>query len=280
MSIPNKGPRIMKRIHIVGVSPRTGTTLMAEAIKTCYHIDYHTTHEDRLFSRAPGNPDIFLTKNPKDIIIAGPSLRVDPDLYVVCMLRDPRDIICSKHKKDPDRYWASLRYWKMYSKEAERLKGHPKFILIRYESFVSNPDDVQNILSDRMPFLEKKAPFSDYHNVASVSDSSQKALSGVRPIQPTSVGRWRNHKNRIAGQLKLHGSLADDLIRFGYEENDQWLDELKGIEPDLSAGHFPEYMTLKKRVSLKFGKYLEAGRRIFEQMIGHRIRITHPKKWF
>lgn len=279
MAIPKKGPRIMKRIHIVGVSPRTGTTLMAEAIKTCYHIDYYTTHEDRLFTRAPGHPDIFLTKNPKDVMIAGPSLRVDPDLYVICMLRDPRDIICSRHKKDPDRYWASLRYWKMYSKEARRLQNHPRFILIRYESFVSDPDKVQDILSARIPFLEKNVPFSKYHEAASVSDSSQKALSGVRPIKPTSVGRWRDHKERIAGQLKLHGSLTDDLISFGYEEDNHWLNELDGVKPDLSPSHFPEYMTFSKRVSLKFGKYLEAVRRMVEQMMGRRIRITHPKKW-
>lgn len=270
----------MKRIHIVGVSPRTGTTLMAEAIKTCYHIDYYTEHEDRLFTRAPGRPDIFLTKNPKDVMIAGPSLRVDPDLYVICMLRDPRDIICSKHRKDPVRYWASLRYWKMYSKEALRLKDHPRFILVRYESFVTDPDKVQDRLSARMPFLEQLAPFSQYHNVASVSDSSQKALSGIRPIKPTSVGRWREHKERIAGQLKLHGSISEDLIRFGYETDDRWMNELKGVEPDVSPGHFPEFMGFKKKVFLKFGKYLEAARRLLERAAGRRFRITHPKKWF
>lgn len=270
----------MKRIHIVGVSPRTGTTLMAEAMKTCFHIDCYTQHEDRLFSRAAGVCDIFLTKSPKDIMIVGPSLKTDTDLYVICMLRDPRDIICSKHKKDPDRYWASLRYWKMYSKEADQLNNHPRFILIRYESFVTNPDKVQNHLSNRISFLEKRAPFSQYHKKTTVSDSSQKALSGVRPIRPTSVGKWKEHKERVAGQLKLHGPITKDLIRFGYEKNSQWLDELEGVEPDLSPSHFPEYMTFKKSISVKLGKYLEAGRRAFEQMINRRIRITHPKKWF
>ncbi len=113
----------MKRIHIVGVSPRTGTTLMAEAIKTCFKIDSYTTHETSLFSRPRGKNDIFLTKRPGDIMIVGPSLRVDPHLFVVCMIRDPRDIISSKHEKNPDRYWASLRYWKLYM-----TNYHPRFI--------------------------------------------------------------------------------------------------------------------------------------------------------
>lgn len=269
----------MKRIHIVGVSPRTGTTLMAEAMKTCYKIDYYTTHEDRLFSRAPGRPDIFLTKSPKDIMIVGPSLKVDPDLYVICMLRDPRDIICSKHKKDPDRYWASLRYWKLYIQALKKLADHPRFIVIRYEDFVSKPDQTQQQLSSRIPFLTELTAFSNYHNKAAVSSSSSKALSGVRPIKPTSVGRWRNHKARIAGQLELHGDLSNDLVRFGYEENNQWLEELKNIEPDLNPSHFPEFMSFRKKTSSKSGKYLEAGRRMLEQKIGRRIRITHPKKW-
>ncbi|SMO32222.1 sulfotransferase family protein [Fodinibius sediminis] len=269
----------MKRIHIVGVSPRTGTTLMAEAIKTCFHIDYHTNHEDRLFVRAPGQPDIFLTKSPKDIMIVGPSLKVDPDLYVICMLRDPRDIICSRHKKDPDRYWAGLKYWKRYSRAAERLKKHPRFILVRYESFVSDPDQTQQLLSERIPFLRQTALFSEYHKAATVSDSSKEALRGVRPIKPTSVGRWHNHKERIVGQIEQHGPLSDDLIRFGYEKNDDWMEELEGVEADLRPSHFPEFMTIKKSVFLKLGKYSEAIRRIIEQLIGRRIRITHPKKW-
>lgn len=270
----------MKRIHIVGVSPRTGTTLMAEAMKTCYRIDSYTSHEDRLFSRAPGQPDTFLTKSPKDIMIVGPSLKVDPDLYVICMLRDPRDIICSKHKKDPDRYWASLRYWKLYSKEVQKLETHPRFILVRYEDFVSNPDQTQHKLSSSIPFLEKITAFSNYHNEAAVSSSSTKALSGVRPIKPTSVGRWRDHKPRIAGQIELHGDFTNDLIRFGYEDDDQWLEELRNVEADLRPSHFPEYMSFRKASASKFGKYLEAGRRVIEQRIGRRIRITHPKKWF
>lgn len=269
----------MKRIHIVGVSPRTGTTLMLEVMKTCYQIDSYSTHEDRLFTRAPGQPDIFLSKRPRDVMIVGPSLKADPDLYVICMLRDPRDIISSKHKKDPDRYWSSLRYWKYYSQEIQKLAAHPRFIVIRYEEFVSNPDQVQQELSSHMPFLEEKATFSNYHNVATVSDLSSEALSGIRPIKPTSVGRWRDHKARIAGQLELHGDITNDLIQFGYEQDDRWLEELRGIEPDLAPSHFPEYMSSLTKVSSKLGKYLEAGRRIIEQRIGRRIRITHPKKW-
>jgi len=269
----------MKRIHIVGVSPRTGTTLMAEAMKTCFAIDCFAQHEKSLLSRPKRDCDIFLTKSPSDIMIVGPSLRVDPDLYVICMIRDPRDIICSKHKKDPGRYWTSLKYWKLYSKMLDRLKGVPRFIPVKYEVFVSKPNEVQEQIAKEIPFLKKKTLFSQYHESVSVSEASKKALREVRPIKPTSIGRWRNHKNRVVGQLQLHGPITEDLIKYGYEKDDRWLRELEGVEPDLSPSHYSEFMTFTKRRRLTFGKYLEAGRRIIEHKIGQRIRITHPKKW-
>lgn len=270
----------MRRIHVVGSSPRTGTTLMAEALQTCCNIDKYTKHEVRLFSRAEGSWDIFLTKSPKDIMIVGPSLRVDPDLFVIYMLRDPRDIICSQHRKRADRYWAGLKFWKTYSRMGQKLKDHPRFITVRYEHFVSEPDKVQEKLTEEIPFLEKKISFSRFHEFADVSDSSEEALGGVRPIRPDSVGKWRQHKERIAGQLELHDRLPEDLIRFGYEKDYKWMEELEDVVPDISPGHFPEYMTLRKRWGLRLGRYLEAAKRAFEQLIGSRIRITHPKKWF
>lgn len=164
----------MKRIHIVGLSPRTGTTLMAEAMKTCFSIDCYASHEMQILSRPKNDCNIFLTKAPSDIIIVGPSLRVDPDLYVICMIRDPRDIICSKHKKDPDRYWASLKYWTYCSKVYDRLVGHPRFLPIRYESFVSNPDETQKFIEQCIPFLEKTSLFSQYHQSGTISKNRKR----------------------------------------------------------------------------------------------------------
>ena len=85
----------MKHIHITGTSPRTGTTLMAEAMIACFEIDEYTDHEDPIYSLPRGNPDIFLTKNPQDTLVAKSFLRLFPDLYIICMIRDPRDIIVS-----------------------------------------------------------------------------------------------------------------------------------------------------------------------------------------
>ena len=230
----------MLRIHIVGCGPRTGTTLMAESMIACFEIDIHNKHEDRIFAWPPRWGRIFLTKAPKDILVAETALHLMNNLHVIYMLRDPRDMISSRHGLDPDRYWAGLRYWKTYSPIGRKLEFHPRFITIRYEELIAQPDVVQDKLSQRMPFLIERARFSRFSEYAQPSKESTLALKGLRPPSPASVGNWRNHRARVAGQIQLHGSVTPDLIAYGYEPDDAWERELNDVEPDLTPSHFPE----------------------------------------
>jgi hypothetical protein len=210
-------------------------------MKVCFDIDAYCSHERRIHNVPPSEGgNIYLSKAPKDVLVVGPLLRVNPKLYVIYMVRDPRDIITSKHESDPDKYWTGLRHWRTYTRYAERIEDHPRFITVRYEDFVRSPDSTQEKLHRRMPFLEKVAPFSCYHEVAEPSENSLNALGSVRPIAPTSVGRWRDHLPRVAGQIEIFGSITDDLIKYGYEEDDSWEGILEGVEPDLTASHWPD----------------------------------------
>tara|TARA_R110002096_G_scaffold61775_9_gene153452 strand:+ start:6491 stop:7222 length:732 start_codon:yes stop_codon:yes gene_type:complete len=233
----------MHRIHIVGASPRTGTTLLAEAMLACFDIDLHGGHETRIFARPPRPGRIFLTKAPRDILLAERALAANPALNVVYLLRDPRNIIVSKHRRAPDRYWAGLKFWKAYTPVARRLADHPRFITVRYEDLIRDPDRVQEQLRARLPFLDVTAPFSRFHEVARPADDALTALGGVRPIAAQRFDQWRDHRPRIVGQMQQHGSLAADLIEFGYEPDDAWLAELDGIEPDLSPSYWAEHFT-------------------------------------
>lgn len=235
----------MQRIHIVGASPRSGTTLIAEAMVACFEIDLFCEHEARIFSDPPGPGKIFLTKAPRDILLAEQALARVPQLQVIYMLRDPRNIIVSKHGRDPSRYWAGLKFWKAYTPIGRRLKNHPRFITLRYEDLLIDPDGVQAQLMQRLPFLVKRAPFSDYHNVAQPGSDARAALNGVRRIAADRLDTWRQHLPRIAGQLEQHGDITPDLIEFGYEPDDDWLRELDGVDADLSPSHWPEHFTPK-----------------------------------
>ena len=249
---------MMKRIHIVGCGPRTGTTLLTEMMISSYKIDVFTDHEDRIAKPPKKSGKVFLTKSPKDIIVVEPVLKVMKDLYVILMLRDPRDSIVSMHGTDKERYWSNLNYWKNFMPFAERLMDHPRFLVLRYEDLAKDPNAVQSKISNFLPFLEKTHDFSEYHRTAKPSSDSKLALGAVRPVSDKSIGNWRNHKERIVGQLQEHGSISQDLIRYGYEDNTEWEKELEGVTPDLRESHGsdfykPWFIRRKQR-----GKYLRA----------------------
>lgn len=248
----------MERIHVVGVSPRTGTTLIAECMCACFEIDAFEEHESPL-DKHRHNVRVYLTKNPRDLHIVGPRQRLDRHFHVIAMVRDPRDIIASVHRRRPGRYWAPLRFWKERIGIVRRLAQHKRFILIRYEDLVRSPDLVQDELTRRMPFLRKKALFSEFHQIASPATKSLRALGPLRAIEPNSIGNWRNHLPRIKGQIARHGSISQDLIDFGYERDEEWLSILQDVDADLARSRFPEQAPFPHWEHFR-RKYAEAGR--------------------
>jgi hypothetical protein len=183
------------------------------------------------------------------------------------MLRDPRDVIVSRHRNDPQRYWAPLRFWKRHAQVIRRLRHHRRFILVRYEDLVRNPDGVQEALVARMPFLKQRARFSDFHKLARPSAKSVAAMGSVRPINSASIGNWRNHLARVAGQIAIHGSISEELIAFGYEPDESWLAALKGVSPDLTPSHWPESIA-RPIWRTGYTRYLEAAKIAAARVVG------------
>ncbi len=262
----------MPRIHVVGASPRTGTTLMFELLKTCFDIDCHSQHEDKITAWSPEECETFLTKKPSDTLRVGPFLLVNPDLHVIYMLRDPRDVITSKHGSDPNRYWAGLRFWNLYTKYGDKLKYHPRFTPIKYENLVRCPDCTQSKISDKIPSLKRTAKFSNYHEVADPSESSKDAMRGVRPISSSSVGRWRDHLPRVKSQIELHGEITNDLIKYGYEKDESWKSVLPEKVEEETQSHWPEKFSKGEVKNLKRGKYKQCAMILAEKIGLYNIR--------
>ena len=235
-------------------------------MRTCFDIDAYESHEARMAKSAPPGSRIYLTKHPGELLRVGPRLRVDPDFHVICLLRDPRDTVVSKHRKAPDRYWASLRYWNTYTPVLRSLGARSRFTTVRYEDFTRDPDQTQRDLADALPFLTPTAPFTRYHEVAEPSAGSLDALRGVRPITPASVGAWREHLPRVRAQIETHGSISDDLVEYGYEVDSSWEKELEGVEPDRSPSYWPEHFTPEDLAARRRGRYKQAAKAILRRM--------------
>ena len=239
---------MFRHLHIVACSPRSGTTLLHEAMVTCFIFDKHYDHEIR-FNLVSGNDgQRLITKRPKDIMYM-PAVIDDPDFFVIYVLRDPRDVIVSRHGKNKDMYYSNIRLWREMHGYATSITGHDRFLQVRYEEFVTNPNAVQAEISARFPWLEKRYEFSEYHEHARVSEESKLAMYSVRPIAPTSVGVWTKHLGRIKGQQAIHGSLTPDLVKSSYELDDAWESVLDSVEPDFSRSRYPEKVYFWSRIS-------------------------------
>ena len=240
---------MFRHLHIVACSPRTGTTLLHEVMVTCFKVGKHYDHEIRFHLVTGEDGQLVITKRPKDTMYMPAVLDDDPELFVIYLLRDPRDTICSRHGKDKSIYYSNIRLWRQMHGYARQMQGHERFLEVRYEDFVSNPDATQQMIMNHFPWLEKTHAFSEYHEYAQVSEKSKTAMHSVRPIAPTSVGRWRQNLGRIKAQQMIHGSLTPELIECGYEDSDAWEKVLDDVEPDTTRSLYPEKLYLWRRIS-------------------------------
>ncbi len=221
----------MKHIHICG-PPRSGTTLLMELMRSCFVWDWAPETETSMLVPSQHLSGRCLTKKPDAGNYAQCFLR-DPHKWLIYCQRDPRDIVCSIHARAPELYWANLRQWRYMRRKISRLQANPRLIVVRYEELVKDPNKMQKFLAEQIPWLKQKVLFSDYQNISKPSLQSQRAMHGVRRIDTLSVGLWRQHLPRLAGQLLQHGPITKELIKDGYEKDEAWIKELADIEPDL-----------------------------------------------
>jgi hypothetical protein len=243
----------MERIHVTGLGPRTGTTLMAESMVACFAIDAFDEHEAQVW-KLRRNCAVYLSKFPGLTDLVHRRLRFDPHFHVILMLRDARDVVTSRHGTDKARYWTPLRTWKRNFSNARPILDHPRVIPVRYEDLVTKPDEVQAEIARRLPFLLQTGAFTDFDRRAAPSAKAVNALGGVRAISADSIGKWRGHLPRLAGQLAQHGPVTAELIELGYEQDDAWLAALDGIEPDMTPSHVREIVprSLRQRLTAKW----------------------------
>jgi len=249
---------MFKHLHIVACSPRSGTTLLHEVMVTCFNVDKHYDHEVRFNLVTAADGQTLITKRPKDTMYMPAVIDDDPEFYVIYVMRDPRDVIVSRHAKDKSIYYSNIRLWRQMHAYAKQMASHERFLQVRYEDFVRDPDATQQMIADKFPWLERVHNFSEYHEYAQVSEKSITAMHSVRPIAPTSVGVWTQHPGRIKGQQVIHGSLTPDLIECGYESKADWEQVLDGVEPDFRKSLYPEKLYFWSRIS----QYINALRKV------------------
>lgn len=263
----------MKRLHIVGCH-RSGTTLLQTLVTTCFAVDGHAQDEMSIYADpprlegdadGPGEP-LYVSKKPRDVRALRVLLQADPKLYALYIVRDPRAVITSVHAADPDRYFTHLGAWLECERRAAELRGHPRFVELRYEDLVREPDAVQDDLARMYPFLRPERSFSSYQEVAAPGHHARLALGGVRSVNAERIEGWRQHLPRVRAQLERYrevdGGLAAALIRRGYEADEAWLSLLDGVEPLVVPSRTPENEGSLKRLDRRLREWSRRRRRL------------------
>ena len=221
-----------RRLHIVGSSPRSGTTLAFELITSCFDIARFGDHEESLFSRPLRPSGDYASKAPTELVHVSRVLNWDPQLFCLYMERDPRDILASRHGSRPGDYWCDFPVWERNRARLARIAPHPRLHICRYEDLVTAPDAAQARMAEAFPFLRQTRPFSAFGRAGTVTEAASQALGGLRPVNAESIGSWRDHLPRIAAQLHEHPALERAVIEAGYEHDPDWARILTGITPD------------------------------------------------
>lgn len=174
------------------------------------------------------NHDVVISKQPDDIFTLHRLRNFykgrKAQLKVILTLRDPRDVMTSKHvATGPDVYYQDLRRWRLLHEYYRLYKDDPDVMSVKYEDFVTRPNEVQQQI-DAFTGVPSERPFADFHK-ADRKDFETEPMNGVRPLDRQTVQRWANpkHHARIAQILREIPDLPEILIEIGYEKDDAWL---------------------------------------------------------
>jgi hypothetical protein len=204
--------------------------------------------------------DNHASKSPLDIFevrnLGGHNIH-NKEVIVFVLIRDIRDIITSVHPNVPDDYFigyeASYRvrgqfpnYEAIFDapgigeifREIQYLRnsGDYKVDLIRYEELIGDPDRFQEALSRKYD-LSFKESFVNFHlNSSKHGIKFEGQWKTLRPslvrsdkeVTTAYIGRWKisKHRQRIIQQFTQHPELFMILREYGYEQNDDWFQDL------------------------------------------------------
>ena len=222
-----------RAIYIQGCA-RSGNTLVrelcvssfqgAELVKlTKNQAECSLAHLVGLLGQPAAGPHILIASRNYENSLAMDRdfLRAHPDVKILWMLRDPRDVLTSTHPDQPGKFYVTperlIQSLQLYG----QFKDEPQVLTVRYEELVANPEAVQNGISQSFDLVAIRT-FAEAHKFFPRFHENVRAMHSIRPIDANSVQKWRKqpqlqeYLQRIFASHPAISSLAREC---GYEIN-------------------------------------------------------------
>jgi len=212
--------------------PRSGTTLLQLVLESCYPAALTFGRERyalEVAQRVLRNHALMISKRPTDCY------RVDEIRYFyeggptracfVFCTRDPRDIFTSQHSAKPGEYYLRTERWRTEYDYFQYLQQFKDVLVVEFRDLVETPTRVQQCLTAFIGWAPARS-FEQFHTAVPQGFDTA-ALNGVRPFDPSALGKWRQpcHHARICQILQELPEFPDLLIEMGYETDRRWVEE-------------------------------------------------------
>lgn len=234
--------------------PRGGTSLLYNMLSTTLE-SFSFEHFEVPAARRIHRLGDIASKFPLDVLDVRdlPSLNIHgKEIIVIGVVRDPRDVMTSRHPVVPDRYFighdhswwpqdVEFREWKFdapgimpvfEAMVALEVSSPFRYLSVRYEDLVADADAVQTAIGEALG-LRFNGRFSSFHQrgdrlayryqgAASPRDPS--LVREDKAPDASRAGKWRDatHRARIVEQFQACPKLFAVLEHHGYEADDGW----------------------------------------------------------
>ncbi len=180
------------------------------------------------FKRADDRATRWVEKSPQHLLHLSEIWQYFPDAQVINILRDARDVVSSprrfrKQKTGPGRIYAVVHIawrWNRFIEAADRSVEDPRFLSIRYEDLVSDPERILDQLAAHAGIQKDSTAIARFHEqlkqvTLRVSDEN-KAFNRATEL----VDRRQVWKSRLTKQeAKVIETICGPLMeQHGYQK--------------------------------------------------------------
>lgn len=221
---------------VISGFPRSGTTMFYNMIRSSLASKaFLPDKEMSALSTIGIYAENIVTKRPLDILNIeeiDKKLGSIREITHIVLIRDPRDLVSSKHDSVPNQYFQGYDYQFFVRPGFKSISGpginavanainkaideKRRVIFVKYEDLIKDPDAVKNILESSLGF-SFKGSFTSFHK-DNIPEDLKIQLNGVRSIKNQTKPAWTlgERYQRALQQLKQFPELEELAVNLGY----------------------------------------------------------------